>query len=105
MLSKIREGHMGINKSRERANKSVFWPGISNDIQKTIRECEFFQIHRSLQKHEPVITTPQPQRLWQKVTVNLCEVKKEKYLVIMDYFSKWTRDTAHAGYNCRKSDW
>jgi len=25
----------------------------------------------------------------QKVAVDLCEVKKEKYLVIMDYFSKW----------------
>ena len=89
MLNRIHEGHLGINKSRERANMSVFWPGINNDIQSTIRECEFCQIHRPSQKHEPLITTPQPQRPWQKVAVDLCEVKKKKYLVIMDYFSKW----------------
>ena len=89
VLSKIHEGHMGINKSRERANMSVFWPGINGDIQKTIRDCEFCQVHRPSQKHEPLIVTPQPQRPWQKIAVDLCEVKKEKYMVMMDYFSKW----------------
>jgi len=63
--------------------------GINDDIKKAIRDCEFCLIHRSSQKHELLITTPQPQRPLQKVAVDLCKFKEQKYLATMDYFSKW----------------
>ena len=89
VMSKIHEGHMGINKCRQRANMSVFWPEINSDIQRAIQSCQFCQVHRPLQKHEPLVVTPQPQRPWQKIAADLCESQKGKYLVLMDYFSKW----------------
>ena len=40
MLRNIHIGNLGITKCLERAKKSVvFWFGISNDIDKEIREC------------------------------------------------------------------
>ena len=41
ILDKIHDGHMGLTKCRERANMSVWWPGICQDIKTKILTCEF----------------------------------------------------------------
>ena len=38
-LSKLHHGHQGIQRCRLRAATSVWWPGISNDVEKFVRQC------------------------------------------------------------------
>ena len=53
-LEKLHSGHLGLNKCSERANNSVWWPGISADLDRTVKSCDFCREHRPAQKNEPL---------------------------------------------------
>ena len=88
MLSRIHQGHQGIVKCRLRARTSVWWPGISKQINEMIQNCETccqnFQI-----RSEPMIPTTLPQRPWEKIGTDLFELKGKSYLLLVDYFSRY----------------
>ena len=53
VLERIHDGHQGMTRCRERANMSVWWPGISRDIQCKVSGCEYLPSQRK----EPLIKT------------------------------------------------
>ena len=91
-LSKIHEGHQGIVRCRLRANSSVWWPGISNQITNFIQSC-----HKCTRDHkpnkEPLIPTPLPDYPWQQVATDICTLKGTDYLITVDYFSRYPEVT------------
>lgn len=89
ILDKLHEGHQGVTKCKERANLTVWWPGIGQDIVDKISICSYCQEHKSLQRKEPLLTTKLPDRPWQRVAADLCEIGKDRYLVLMDYLSRY----------------
>ena len=38
-LSKIHAGHQGIQRCRQRATSSIWWPGISQHIEDRVKQC------------------------------------------------------------------
>lgn len=88
ILKRLHEGHQGISKCRARAKESVWWPGITAQIGQMVDRCELCQKYR-IQNREPLLTTPVPDRPWQKVGMDLFEWSKKRYLLIIDYFSRF----------------
>lgn len=58
VLERIHDDRQGIIKFRERANMSVWWPGISCDIQNKVSNCDFYQENLPRKREKPLITTP-----------------------------------------------
>lgn len=60
ILQKLHNGHQGITKCRERARNSVWWPGISKDLETEVKKytacCK-----AQMQVTEPLIPTQFPQ--------------------------------------------
>ncbi|KAL9963916.1 hypothetical protein ACROYT_G027471 [Oculina patagonica] len=46
ILDKIHEGHQGITKCCERAKSSVWWPGLSREIQDLVQKCIVCALYR-----------------------------------------------------------
>ena len=88
ILSKIHEGHQGIQKCCLRANISVWWPRISKYIKDLIEQCPTCVKEHSSHK-EPLIPTDLPDYPWQKIGTDLFFMNGANYLLAVDYFSRY----------------
>ena len=93
ILERIHDGHQGATNRLEKANTSVWWPGISCDIHKKVSNCDFCQENLPSQRKEPLITTPLPERAWKKIGADLCEHQGKQFLVVIDYYSRFPEIT------------
>lgn len=100
MLERIHHGHLGLNKCRGRYRDAIWWPKISQAVKDKVLSCSHCNEHKPSHHREPLITTPLPELPWQKLAADLCEFKGKKFLVVMDYYSRWleslTRTTSEA---------
>ena len=89
ILERIQTGHQCITKCRQRAYLSVWWLGISKENKKKVESCQFCHENQPSQRKEPLITTDLPDRPRQKVSTDLFALAGQKYLVVMDYYSRF----------------
>ncbi|XP_044764622.1 uncharacterized protein K02A2.6-like isoform X2 [Coccinella septempunctata] len=89
ILQKLHEGHLGINKCRNRANESVYWPNISRDIVDYVNNCHICLKFKNNNPRLPMLSHDIPERPWQRIGADICEYKGKTFLAIMDYYSKW----------------
>ena len=88
ILDKLHAGHQGITKCRERAKHSVWWPGLSRQLEETVKSCRECAKNTPL-RPEPLIPSQLPQLPWQKIGTDLFEWNKSTYLLLVDYYSRW----------------
>lgn len=86
-LDLIHQGHLGIVKCRSRAKSSVWWLGLSTQIENLIRNCHTCVESRT-NTVEPFIKDAFPERAWQKIALDLFKLNKW-YLIVTDYFSRF----------------
>ena len=63
MLDQLHTGHQGISKCRECARQSLWWPGLSRQLEELVKNCS---VHRkcSNQRREPLIPAALPDLPW-----------------------------------------
>ena len=88
MLEKLHSGHQGITKCRLRAKQSVWWPGLSSQLEKLISNCPVYCRVR-VQHAEPLMPSKFPSLPWQKVASDLFVWNGTNYLLVIDYFSRY----------------
>ena len=82
------DGHLSLNKCRKRISNSVWWPKISKELADYIKPSSFCQIHRRRNHSEPLRPTKLPERPWQQLGLDIFELKGQKYVIAVDYFSR-----------------
>ena len=88
MLARLHLGHLGISKCRERARLSMWWPGMSKQIQEMIQKCDICNKNKP-QRSEPLITSPLPELPWQKLATDIFTWKGSNFLHVIDYYSRY----------------
>lgn len=89
ILTKLHEPHFGVNKTLKRAQNSVFWPNISNDIEQVVSRCHTCQINAPKNQKEPMIPHDRPNKPFEKIACDILDFKGKDYLAVTDYYSNW----------------
>ena len=89
MLARAHEGHQGIAKTKVLMRETMWWPGMSNEIEQMIAGCDVCACYRHQQCKEPQSSTPSPQLPWERVAVDLFEWQGEHFLLVVDYYSRF----------------
>ncbi len=93
MLTQIHRSHLGIEKCRQRARDVLFWPGMNGEISDMVSKCPICLENRSAQQKEPLLQHEMPSRPWQKLGSDLFELNGKAYILLIDYYSKYTEYT------------
>ena len=88
-LKVLHLGHYAIDKMQLRALETVYWPGINKDILKHYQSCKTCIKYSKSQRSEPLQSHPTPEVPWHTVATDLFKTKNSKYLLIVDYYSRF----------------
>ena len=90
ILSKLHDdGHFGINKCRERASSSVWWPSMSKELKEYLKSCNFCQTNAPAQHREPLMPSAVPSAPWSHVATDIFFHNSKAWLVTVDILSRY----------------
>ena len=89
VLSALHSAHQGVSMMTARAETSVFWPGITTDIQATRNNCEHCHRMAPSQPRAPPTPPIMPVYPFQTMCADYFTYKGANYLVIVDRYSNW----------------
>lgn len=87
-MHKIHQGHQGILKCRQRVSASVWWPGVSKDMENFVKCCPDCQ-KSTTPPREPLLQSSLPDYPWERVATDLFELNGTTYLLVVDYYSRY----------------
>ena len=71
------------------AKNTIYWPGIDADIEDFVNRCPTCLVTKPNNKREPLLPHTVPDGPWQKVGADYFDFDGTKYLLLIDYFSKF----------------
>ena len=88
-MEQLHYGQFGIKRTQDRAKESVFWPGITKDIESKVKDCLTCQENSSSQTKEVLHSHKVPRGPQIKLGIDLFEHNEKHYILPVDYFSKF----------------
>ena len=89
VLDCLHAAHQGVTSMISRAESSVFWPGITNQIVELRRGCHHCNRIAPSLPSSPPPPLQGPEYPFQKVCADYFHYKGVNYLVIVDRYSNW----------------
>ncbi len=91
IIEKLHIAHQDIQRTKAKARKSLYCPGMAQDIEIMVEKCAPCQQLQPWQQKEPLISHDVPELPWLKVGVDIFELRGQSYLLLMDYLTKISR--------------
>ena len=88
-LEALHASHLGLQKILLQAHTSVFWPGMTADIEALISSCSACQKFQSRQPAETLRNELPTTQSWTCLATDIFEYGGNSYLIIVDRFSKF----------------
>lgn len=88
-LQLIHYNHLGVTKCQLRARQGLFWPGINDDIEKFVNNCDTCLNFRNSNSNEPLMPTAIPGNVWECVGTDVYQYKGKNFILVIYYFSKF----------------
>lgn len=89
ILMELHNGHPGYEKTKLKAQETVYWPGLYKQIEDHVSKCRPCQVHANSQPKEQMIPSEPPPRPWHTVGADLFFSNQTWFLMIVDYYSKF----------------
>ena len=92
ILKQIHEGHLGFNKCQMRAKETVYWPGLNDQLENLILNCQLcLKYSKSNNKSTPLTALGHevPAVPWSKVATDIFHYESQTYLLVVDYTSRF----------------
>ena len=90
VLDVLHEVHPGIGRMKSFSRGYVWWPGIDEQIENCVKECNECQLSRKSPPPVPMHPWSWPDRPWSRIHVDYAGPFEGKmFLLIMDVHSKW----------------
>ena len=89
-LETLHSAHQGESGMSLLAQSTVFWPGISKDIEKTRKTCHPCIQNAPSQPKSTPFTPIVPTTPFEAIVADYFDLKENHYLVIADRLSAWT---------------
>ena len=90
VLENLHSAHQGVASMLSRAQRIVFWPGITLDIQRIRNECQHCNRNAPSQASLPAENITPPTTPFQQVFSDFFEFAGKHYLIVGDRLSGWT---------------
>ena len=92
ILKQIHDSHLGLTKCKLHAKQAVYWPGLNDQLEQLILNCQLcLKCSRSKKKSDKYSTLGQevPILPWMKLATDLFHFEGHSYLLIVDYTSRF----------------
>ena len=92
ILNQIHDSHLGLNKCKLQDKQSVYWPGLNEQLEKLVLNCQLcLKYSNAKKKQEANLSLGQEVPLfpWTKLATNLFHFEGDSYLLIVNYTSQF----------------
>ena len=90
VLQELHEGHPGMTRMKSLSRMYVWWPGITADIEKSVRLCHLCQETQSTPPVAPLNPWKWPIRPWARLHLDFAgPLEGKNILIVIDAHSKW----------------
>ena len=89
VLGTLHSAHQGVSGMVNRAEQTVFWPGITTDINRTRAMCRTCVRNAPSQPAGTPVAPPSPSYPFEMVVADYCHLNGMNFLVMADRYSGW----------------
>ena len=91
VINLAHQGHQGMSKTKALLRSKVWFPGMDNRVENTVRDCLPCQANSTQTTSAPITMTPMPNNPWESISMDFCGPlpSGEYLLIVTDQYSKY----------------